>query len=150
MDFETAELEWIDDAIAKSTTDKMTSKEKLEAVIGYIEDCNFRYLTNRNGTTVIRLARQPNDPWFISYRWDSMTSPAVLAKIAERIGGFEKVVNCYTSDEHDWSYHHMACVTYEGKEYYYTVCPFADSGMVSEEEQKKIDFSDTSFMCKIS
>lgn len=144
LDLEKAELEWIDNAIAKSTTSQMTSKEKLEAVIDYIEACNFRYLTNRNGTTLIRLARQPNDPWFLSYRWDSMTSPAVLAKIAERIGGFEKVVNCYTSDEHDWSYHHMACVTYEGKEYYYTVCPLAETGAANENDLKKIDFTSQS------
>ncbi len=141
LDLEKAELEWIDDAIAKSTNSQMTSKEKLEAVIDYIKSCNFRYLTNRDGTKLIRLARQPNDPWFLSYRWDSMTSPAVLAKIAERIGGFEKVVNCYTSNEHDWSYHHMACVTYNGKEYYYTVCPLAETGAANENDLKKIDFT---------
>ncbi len=144
LDYEKAEIEWIDNAIAKNTTAQMTSKEKLEAVIDYIEACNFKYLTNRDGTKLIRLARQPNDPWFLSYRWDSMKSPAVLAKIAERIGGFEKVVNCYTSKEHDWSYHHMACVTYKGQEYYYTVSPLAQTGAVNENDLKKIDFTSPS------
>lgn len=35
----------------------------------------------------------------------------------------------------------MACVTYNGKEYYYTVCPLAETGAANENDLKKIDFT---------
>lgn len=90
------------------------------------------------------IASQTNGPWFLSKRWDSCTSPAMLAVIAERIGGFEEIHNCFGDDPrgtYEWAiYHHQTYVIYQGEKHYFSVCPLSSSG---EVEYQTIDFSNT-------
>jgi hypothetical protein len=147
LDYDAARNKWIDDAIASQTNSSMNPKEKMDAIAKFLNNGQFKYLTNVNGN-LVTLAAQPNSPWFLSKRWDSATSPSMLAVFAERIGGFEEIHNCYGDyprGTEEWiQYHHMTYVVYEGEKYYYTVCPYTPTGEIGSV--KMIDFSNTSAM----
>ena len=85
-DYLTAVYEWIDEVIAKNTTSSMTSMQKIDAVSSYLRE-TFRYAHVYKGKYV-HLAKEPGEPFFLTHRWDSLESPAVLRMIAEKIGGF--------------------------------------------------------------
>ncbi|MBQ8910241.1 MAG: hypothetical protein IJY91_04305 [Oscillospiraceae bacterium] len=145
LDYDTERNKWIDDVIASQTNSSMTPKEKMDAIAKFLSNGQFKYPTNVNGE-LVTLAGQPNSPWFLSKRWDSATSPAMLAVFAERIGGFEEIHNCYADyprGTSEWyQYHHQTYVVYEGQKYYYTVCPYTPTGDVGSVAM--IDFSRTS------
>ena len=144
LDYEAYRNQWIDNVIAAQTNSSMTPLEKMEAVSARLSRGDFRYLTNQN-EKMLTLVTQPNGPWFLTKRWDSCTSPAMLAVIAERIGGFEEIHNCYGDyrrGTEEWIiYHHMTYVVYGGKKHYFTVCPLTPTGEVDYE---MIDFDNTS------
>ena len=58
------------------------------------EPGRFKYVTV-HGNYLVSLAAEPNTPFFVSYRWDSCTSPAALCDFAKLIGGFDDIHNCY-------------------------------------------------------
>ena len=58
------------------------------------EPGRFKYLTRYNDHTV-SLAADPNAPFFVTYRWDSSTSPAILGEFAELVGGFDDIHYCF-------------------------------------------------------
>lgn len=152
LDYEEARNNWIDSVIASQTDDSMNPKEKMDAVSGYLaEDAGFKYVTVL-GEYLVALAAQPNSPCFLSKRWDSATSPAMLVRFAERIGGFEEIHNCYGDyprGSYEWQiYHHQIYVIYNGKKTNYTVCPLSDTGDVGAVQ--KIDFSDLSQLTRIA
>lgn len=135
---------WSDSIIAEQTTSDMTSFEKMEAVCLYLNTPGlFKYLTNVDGN-LVDLAASPNSPCFKSYRWDSNISPEMLCLIAERIGGFDEIHNCYgdyPAGSGDWAaWHHYARLTANGETKYYTVCPPVFTGEIGEV--KYINFSD--------
>lgn len=139
VDYDEAVIEWADGAIARYTNSNMNPLEKMSAVSDGLRN-EFRYLLN-DGTYLIRLVTQPSSPFFVSKHWDSMTSPAALCLIAERIGGFSDIHNCY-DDKEDWQNRHYYCrVTYNGDEYYYYACPFSDTGQIDRNSIKKVDFN---------
>ncbi len=150
----TAEREaWMQSVLDSCTTSSMTSFEKMSAVCNYLlNDLGFRYLTNDGASSakLLTLATQPNSPYFVSYRWDSYTSPAVLCEFADLIGGFDDIHNCYNDyprGSAQWSSMHYLCrVTIGSDVRYYQACPFADSGVVS---YSLIDFSNTSAMNRL-
>jgi len=150
LDYETARNAWIDNVIETQTDSTMNPKEKMDAISKYLTNGEFKYLTGINGFHVT-LAAQPNSPWFLSKRWDSATSPAMLAVFAERIGGFEEIHNCYGDyprGTYEWQvYHHQTYVVYNGEKYYYTVCPLSGTGDVGTV--KMIDFNDTAQLKRI-
>lgn len=150
LDYETERNNWIDNVIATQTNASMNPKEKMDAISAFLSNGQFKYLTNADGM-LVTLAAQPNTPWFLSKRWDSCTSPAMLAVFAERIGGFEEIHNCYGDYSYGssgwYQYHYMTYVVYNGEKYYYTVCPYTPTGDVGTVEM--IDFSDTSALTKI-
>ena len=143
LDYDAYRNSWIDNVIASQTNSTMTPLEKMEAVSAWLSRGDFRYLTNKD-ERLLTLASQPNGPWFLSKRWDSCTSPAMLAVIAERIGGFEEIHNCfgdYPRGTYEWAiYHHQTYVIYQGEKHYFSVCPLSSSG---EVEYQTIDFSNT-------
>ena len=150
-DYEKAAYAWIDDLIAKATTASMNPMEKMEAVVGHIlTEGGFRYVTMR-GDRLVFLAAQPNSPWFETLRWDSFTSPAALCTIANRIGGFDEVHNCYGDyprGSSEWyMYHAMARVTYNGETRYFEVCPSSSTGDVGNYSM--IDFGNSANLVKI-
>ena len=66
------------DIINKVTTSDMTPFEKMDAVSDYLtEPGRFKYVTV-HGNYLVSLAAEPNTPFFVSYRWDSCTSPAAF------------------------------------------------------------------------
>lgn len=144
LDYNTEINKWIDNIISTYTTPNMTPFEKMDAVCRYLKTPGvFRYLTN-NGSTILNLAAMPNIPWFKSYRWDSFTSPTMLCKIAERIGGFDDIHNCYYDTE-DWKNNHAKVKLTIGNETrIYGVCPPTSTGSVNNINY--IDFSNTSRM----
>lgn len=151
QDYGAACDQWMDSVIAAQTTSSMNPKEKMDAVSGYLaEEAGFRYVTVQ-GDYLVTLAAQPNAPCFVSKRWDSATSPFMLARFAKRIGGFEDVHNCYGDyprGTQEWViYHHQIYVTYNGENIYYTVCPTSDTGDVGMVQ--KIDFSDVSKLRRV-
>lgn len=151
LDYETERNKWIDNVIATQTNSSMNPKQKMDAIAAYLEQGQFRYLTNTNGT-LVSLASIPNGPWFQSMRWDSATSPAMLAVFAERIGGFEEIHNCfgdYVRGTAEWyEYHAKTYVVYEGQKYYYVVCPLTGTGEVGTVNP--IDFSNTAQLTLIA
>jgi len=151
LDYTEAVEQWRKDIIDESikntgkSKDELTSLEILSAVVDTLTD-QFVYLTNDGNNHHRTLARIPNSPYFLSHRWDSYASPAVLCQFAEEIGGFEEIHNMYgdysfQSDE--WSqWHYYMYVVYEGEKHYFEACPYAESGAVPEIDM--IDFSDLS------
>lgn len=59
----------------------------------------FRYAHVYKGKYV-HLAKEPEEPFFLTHRWDSLESPAVLRMIAEKIrAGFDEIYPlCRRSD----------------------------------------------------
>ncbi|MBR2836557.1 MAG: hypothetical protein IKE43_12720 [Coriobacteriales bacterium] len=136
QDYDAALTTWIDTLIEDYTTPSMTSLEKMQEICDYLDNkSGFSYHTCHDDKTVY-LAGMPNQPFFITKRWDSSVSPYVLSLIAQRIGGFEDVHDCY--DDYDrtkeeWATTHYLCrVTYEGSDYYFSSCPAMSSGEVGE------------------
>ena len=128
----------------------MTPFEKMDAISAYLrEPGRFKYLTMYNDR-VVSLAADPNLPFFVTYRWDSSTSPAILGKFAELVGGFDDIHYCYgdyPAGSPSWSiWHYVVKLTIGNETRNYAVCPMASTGNV--EEIKMIDFSDLSNMRK--
>lgn len=122
----------------------MTSFEKMDAVCKYLNQPGlFKYETV-HGNYLVLLASEPNSPYFVSYRWDSYTSPAVLCKFAELIGGFDDIHNCYGDYQfgsYDWQiWHYKVKLTIGNTTKYYQACPFVETGEVGEIQ--KIDLTD--------
>lgn len=145
LDYETERNKWIDNVIATQTNATMNPKEKMDAIARYLDNGQFKYVTVK-GEERVTLAAMPNSPWFLSKRWDSATSPSMLAVFAERIGGFDEIHNCfadYPRGTSEWQeYHHQIYVVYKGAKFYYSVCPYTPTGDVGSIEM--IDFNDTS------
>ena len=144
-DYNTDLYAWMDQIIAANTNSSMTSFEKMDAVCEYLTSKDrFSYHTMSNGKTVT-LASIPNGPCFLSHRWNSYVSPSMLCVFAERIGGFDKIHNCYgdyTVESSEWSYtHYYAKLTIGSEDRLYAVCPSSFTGEIGEV--KKIDFSNT-------
>lgn len=144
-DYKTALYAWVDQIIAEHTNSSMTAFEKMDAVCSYLNTPDlFHYVTQSNGKNVT-LAALPNGPCFRTYRWDSYTSPYMLCVFAERIGGFDKIHNCYGDypiGSAEWSStHYYAKLTIGAEERLYVVCPLSLTGEIGEV--KKIDFSNT-------
>lgn len=132
---------WIDGYISSSTTSSMTPVEKMDAISAALLN-DFTYLLNDNGIRV-NLVTEPS-PYFLSYHWDSYVSPAVLCQIAERVGGFTNIHNCYGDYEYGssgWASTHYLCrCTYQGKDYYFQACPFTPTGQIDRASIAKINF----------
>ena len=146
LDYDKGMDDWVNNIIKKYTTTNMTPFEKMDAINEYLNTPGlFKYLTQSNGENVI-LTSMPNDPFFVTYRWDSYTSPAMLCEFAERIGGFDDIHNCYGDYDigsSEWSNtHYLARLTIGNDVRYYEACPPSSTGDVGEI--KYIDFSDTS------
>ncbi len=150
LDYDQAKNAWMIDIINKTTTADMTPFEKMDAISAYLrEPGRFKYLTRYNDHTV-SLAADPNEPFFVTYRWNSSTSPAVLGEFAELVGGFDDIHYCfgdYPVGSPSWSiWHYVVKLTIGNETRNYAVCPMGSTGNV--EEIKMIDFSDLSNMRK--
>lgn len=150
LDYDQAKNAWMIDIINKTTTADMTPFEKMDAISAYLrEPDRFKYLTRYNDHTV-SLAADPNEPFFVTYRWNSSTSPAVLGEFAELVGGFDDIHYCfgdYPVGSPSWSiWHYVVKLTIGNETRNYAVCPMGSTGNV--EEIKMIDFSDLSNMRK--
>ena len=142
VDYDQAVDDWIDDVISKYTTARMDPLEKMEAVSDGLRD-EFIYPLN-DGTYLLRLVTRPSSPYFASKQWDSYTSPAVLCLIAERIGGFSEIHNCYY-DNYDWqNFHYLCRVTYQGEDRYYYACPSSSTGEMDRSSIKMVNFNSLS------
>ena len=150
MDYDQAEKAWMTDIINKVTTSGMTPFEKMDAVSDYLtEPGRFKYVTV-HGNYLVSLAAEPNTPFFVSYRWDSCTSPAALCEFAKLIGGFDDIHNCYGDYQRgteEWSrWHYVAKLTIGSETRNYAVCPMSPTGEVGETQM--IDLTDLSNMRK--
>ena len=150
LDYDQAKNAWMIDIINKTTTADMTPFEKMDAISAYLrEPGRFKYLTQYNDHTV-DLAADPNVPFFVTYRWNSSTSPAILGEFAELVGGFDDIHYCfgdYPVGSPAWSiWHYVVKLTIGNETRNYAVCPMSSTGNV--EEIKMIDFSDLSNMRK--
>ena len=76
----------------------------------------------------------------------------MLARFANRSGGFEEIHNCYGDyprGTQEWMiYHHQIYVIYNGQKIYYTVCPTSDTGDVGTIQ--KINFNDLSKLRQVA
>ena len=150
LDYEQELKTWMQNIIDKTTTANMTSFEKMDAVCAYLTQPGlFKYETVQ-GEKLVSLASEPNHPCFITYRWNSATSPAALCRFAELIGGFDDIHDCfgdYTHGSYEWSRTHFyAKLTLGSETKYYAVCPMIPTGEVGEI--KKIDLTDFKNMRK--
>lgn len=115
----------------------------IDAVSSYLRE-TFRYAHVYKGKYV-HLAKEPEEPFFLTHRWDSLESPAVLRMIAEKIGGFDEIYlyaedPTLTKEEYD-NYHSFVRLRQGTEEKVLSVCPRLASGMMSTIT--KIDFSNT-------
>lgn len=145
---------WYNQVMKESgANQKNTSIEKLQAVVTYFTNNNdYKYLTSLEGTNErVHLLREPNSPYYLTKRWDSYTSPQALCDIAEKIGGFDEIHNCYFDyplGSEDWqATHYKMYVTYKDsagteQKSFFEVCPLEETGAVPAIQ--KVDFSDTS------
>ena len=146
QDSNTAKSNWMKDIISKVTTEEMTPFEKMDAICQYLR-MKFNYLLN-DGKQILDLAAAPNEPYWTTYHWDSMLSPAALCDFAKLIGGFDDIHNCYY-DAENWSYMHPnARLTIGNETRYFSACPLTETGYVAKVN--KIDFSHTENFAKIT
>ncbi len=135
-----AEDAWMDAVLASVTTSAMDPFQKMQAVQDYLLK-NFRYSVVMGGTYVT--LAQYGVPYWVSYRWNSYTSPAALCRFAEKIGGFSDIHNCYGDyavGTTNWQmYHHYCKVVRNGETRYYSACPDSSTGEISS--YSKIDFT---------
>ena len=145
-----ARQRWINETIEKYTTDSMTPPEKMSAICkGILRD--FTYMTTFEGEDgYASLVTDPDSPFWVTKRWDSYTSPAMLCEIAETIGGFTDIKNHYGDypvGSPDWSAnHYYASMKYNGEEYWHEACPMSYTNEISRDDVKMVDFTDTSSM----
>ncbi|MDM8271938.1 InlB B-repeat-containing protein [Thermophilibacter provencensis] len=140
-----AEVRWADDLVVTCTKSGMTPPQKMAAINGYLLD-NYQYWTMTNQSefsgSYAFFATTPNTPFYVTHRWNSYISPMALEYLANRIGGFESVHNCYGDyypGSTEWQMNHafVECV-YQGETYRYMACPQAEP-----TEPPQIDFSNT-------
>ena len=145
VDYDEALNEWIDTYIDAYTAEDMDSFEKMSAVCDVMAE-DFKYLLN-DGNNLIYLASAPSSPCFLSYCIDSYISPALLVRVAERIGGFDDIHNCYYDYDYgtsQWSATHFYCECTIGDETRsYSICPVSSTNRISSEDIEMIDFTDT-------
>lgn len=145
-DYDAAVNEWIDAVVQRYTSGEMTPPEKMWKICAGLLG-EFRYPLN-DGTYLVFLAADPNGPFFLTNRWDSATSPSVLCKIAERVGGFTDIHNCYGDYAYgtpEWQNSHYYCkCVYQGEDYYFEACPLSPTGQIDRANIKWIDFNKTS------
>ena len=144
-----AQQQWADDAIARYTTPDQTPLEKMRSVSRGLRN-EFTYRTVMMGEydyVSVSLAADPDDPYWISKRWDSLRSPSALVVVAERIGGFESARSCYNDypmSDPQWAAKHYYCeVVYQGEKHYFEACPTVETGEISPSDIKMIDFTNT-------
>ncbi|MBP3883920.1 MAG: hypothetical protein J6D54_03145 [Olsenella sp.] len=150
LDTSVEQNKWIDEVIESQTNPSMDSFEKMEAICSYLTSkAGFRYNAVREEDghhKNLCLLRDMCKPYWITKRWDSFVSPAVLKRIAERVGGFDEVHNCYGDAAYgtaDWYAYHFTIWCRKGdKTERYWVCPDASSGVVDDIDY--IDFNDPS------
>ena len=133
---------WIDGYISRYTTSSMTPVDKMRSISNALLN-DFTYLLN-DGGYLVNLVTEPS-PYFLSYHWDSYVSPAVLCQIAERVGGFSDIHNCYGDypyGSEGWQGTHWYCrCTYQGEDYYFEACPLTPTGQIDRDSIAKINFS---------
>ena len=144
-DYETEFNAWVDGMIKKAKATNLNPQKKLEAVVEWILGHeHFTYPAHLNGESVDLVGEF--GPYFKTKVWNSYVSPAALYKIAEHIGGFDEIHNCYGDYPYgtdEWANTHYLCrVTYKGKDFYYEVCPSIETGYI--DKISYIDFADTS------
>ena len=148
-DYNTETDNFIDSVIKQVTNSNMTPFKKMDAVVNYIEAQNPRYYPN-DGTYLYNLAASPLAPWFKSWRFDSLTTPTLLCRFANRMGGFDKIENGYSKyyGTSDWSWKHWyAELTVGDETRSFTLCPMSYTGYM--ETVPKIDFKNTANMVRI-
>jgi hypothetical protein len=143
-DTEEARIAWADGLIAQLTNDSQSPVEKLSVISAHLLK-RFHYTLNQGGR-IVTLAREAGVPGALKGEWDSYVSPAMLCVIAERIGGFEDIHNCYGDYRQgtpEWQMKHYLCrVTYQGQEHYFSACPSVSTGKV--DSVTPIDLADAS------
>ncbi len=140
----TARDAWIQELIDTYTTEDMTPFEKMSAVVSYLNssESGFTYLAN-DGTYLLKLTTK-SGPYFVCRQWDSYTSPYVLCLIAEAIGGFDDIHNCYY-DYETWATTHWLCkLTIGDESRTYGACPVSSTGLVTTITY--VDFTDPSVL----
>lgn len=142
-DYMTGINDWIKKLIAEQTNSSMTSMQKITAISSYLRG-NFKYNHLYQGK-LVELASDPEEPFFISHRWDSLESPAIMKMIAQEIGGFDEIYlyaedPTLTKEEYD-NYHSFVRLRQGTEEKVLSVCPRLASGMMSTIT--KIDFANT-------
>ena len=143
-DYMTGINDWIKKLIAEQTNSSMTSMQKINAICAYLRG-NFKYNHTYRGM-LVELASDPEEPFFISQRWDSLESPAIVKMIAQEIGGFDEIY-LYAEDNtlspEDYKlYHSFFRLRAGAEEVTLSVCPITVSGRL--ETIEKIDFTNTS------
>lgn len=145
LSYEDAQDKWADDAIARYTNSSMNPLQKLKAVCDGL-GTEFHYYPNHDGYR-ITLAAKPNSPYFVSKRWDSYTSPAALCIVAEHIGGFSVIDNCYDNwprNDPMWADLHASVrVVYNGEQRYFDAYPSVGtaSGEMDPSSIVMLDFN---------
>ncbi len=99
VDYDQAENEYIDWLIANVTDSSMDSFEKMQAIENYLHP-KMKYLRaykdeDGHATKRCNLLEDYCNPWWKSFVGNSYTTPAILCRIANRVGGFTEVHNCY-------------------------------------------------------
>lgn len=125
---------WQYSVIDKVTTSDMDSFQKMEAVSNYLLS-DFKYLKNDGNSHLIKSITDAGLPYFVTKEWDSCTSPDALYKIAEKIGGFDKIHNCYNDYSRrssEWqSNHYYVEVTIGNETRRYKACPGAHTNVIT-------------------
>ncbi|MGI6211682.1 MAG: fibronectin type III domain-containing protein [Anaerovoracaceae bacterium] len=155
-DTHAAKDQWMDEVIAKYTTSSQNPLEKMESIsAGLKNDFKYTYHNVNDPTDYLYLAADCN-PWFISESWESSISPHYLAKIANKIGGFDEVQDMYgvynATTQYDlWAaYHSKVKLTYNGTTEYLSACPSDDTGLIDPDTVTKFDVNDSSMVTALT
>lgn len=115
--------------------------EKMEALGKAMKYKEFQYF-HTNETDYIFYAAEAMEPYWVNKRIDSALAPRIMCKLAEKIGGFDKIHNCfkdYPPNDPKWAYYHAKCkVTKGSRTEYYSGCPLKGA----YETFEMFDFSD--------
>ena len=156
---------YIDSLIKSQTKSSMDSFEKMTAICNYLYP-KMKYLRTYKPkpgerSTLCSLLEDYGTPWWKDFTGDSYSTPAILCKIAKRVGGFTDIHNCfgdYTYGSIEWQTTHYFCkctgTNKKGKKQTkkYSICPWPDSNQVDAtdaSELPKVDFNNTSKFQKL-
>ena len=153
LNYSQGKSQWEDAIIEQCTNDSMDTFEKMESICDYLLKIGKYHTTSTKGT-LIALTKDPNAPFFETYHWDSIQSPAFLLSMLKKIDPY--AIGKQLSGEK----HAYIEVTIDDTKKQYHACPYSNSAQyaypyeqidtTNTDQYKKIPFTEPEYFTGVS